>query len=48
MMTTEKDWVRLPDAWKKRVQALPVELRFADAVALEAFLRARLAAGTAA
>lgn len=44
LMTTEKDWVRLPAAWQARVQALPVEMRFADAAALEAFLRARLEA----
>lgn len=44
LMTTEKDWVRLPAAWQARVQALPVEMRFADAAAVEAFLRARLEA----
>ena len=43
-MTTERDWVRLPAAWQARVQALPVEMRFAEAAAVEAFLRARLEA----
>lgn len=42
MMTTEKDWVRLPEAWRGKVEALPVEMRFADALGLERFLRERL------
>ena len=44
LVTTEKDWVRLPEAWRGRVQALPVELRFGDGPAVERFLRDRLEA----
>jgi len=44
LVTTEKDHVRLPEAWRERVQVLPVELRFDDRPALERFLRKRLEA----
>lgn len=44
MMTTEKDWVRLPPAWQARVAALPVTMQFNDPAGLERFLRARLEA----
>ncbi len=46
MMTTEKDWVRLPEAWRARVEALPVALRFEDAAAVALFLQKRLAGET--
>jgi len=46
LVTTEKDWVRLPPAWRDRVAAWPVAVRFDDVQALEglisqAFSRAR-------
>jgi tetraacyldisaccharide 4'-kinase len=44
MVTTEKDWVRLPTAWREQIEALPVELRFADVPAVDRFLRTRLEA----
>jgi len=39
MVTTEKDWVRLPPAWRARVVAWPVVARFEDAAALDAVLK---------
>jgi tetraacyldisaccharide 4'-kinase len=44
LMTTEKDWVRLPPVWQSRVAALPVSMQFEDKTGLERFLRARLEA----
>ncbi|MFN3523835.1 MAG: tetraacyldisaccharide 4'-kinase [Phenylobacterium sp.] len=38
LVTTEKDWVRLPPAWRERVAAWPVRARFEDEAALEALL----------
>ena len=38
MVTTEKDWVRLPPAWRARVVAWPVAARFEDEAALDALL----------
>jgi tetraacyldisaccharide 4'-kinase len=34
LLTSEKDWVRLPQAWRARVTAWPVEARFDDPEAL--------------
>ena len=34
LVTTEKDWVRLPEAWRRRVTAWPVRARFEDKAAL--------------
>ena len=34
----EKDWVRLPPAWRERVTAWPVRARFEDEAALDALL----------
>lgn len=48
LITTEKDHVRLPPAWRDRVAVLPVAARFEDEAALDAVLapvRARLGAG---
>jgi len=42
MMTTEKDWVRLPSDWQNRVEALPVELVFQQPETVARFLRGRL------
>ena len=42
MVTTEKDWVRLPPAWRDRVTAWPVRARFDDPAALERLLSAAL------
>ena len=39
LLTSEKDWVRLPPAWRTRVTAWPVEARFEDEAALDAILR---------
>lgn len=38
LVTTEKDWVRLPLRWRDRIRALKVELRWDDAAALESAL----------
>jgi tetraacyldisaccharide 4'-kinase len=43
LITTEKDWVRLPPAWRARVAAWPVRARFEDEAALERLLSAALA-----
>lgn len=42
LVTTEKDWVRLPADWRTRAVAWPVRARFEDEAALAALLRARL------
>jgi tetraacyldisaccharide 4'-kinase len=34
LVTSEKDWVKLPPAWRDRIAAWPVEARFDDAVEL--------------
>jgi tetraacyldisaccharide 4'-kinase len=38
LVTTEKDWVRLPPEWRERVTAWPVEAVFEDAAALAGLL----------
>jgi tetraacyldisaccharide 4'-kinase len=38
LVTTEKDWVKLPPAWHARVVAWPVRARFEDDAALDALL----------
>lgn len=38
LVTTEKDWVRLPAAWQGRVVAWPVRARFDDEAALDRLL----------
>lgn len=38
LVTTEKDWARLPAAWRARVAAWPVRARFDDEAALDALL----------
>jgi tetraacyldisaccharide 4'-kinase len=43
LVTTEKDWVRLPPAWRSRVAAWPVRARFEDEAALDGLLRAACA-----
>lgn len=42
LVTTEKDWVRLPMAWRARVTAWPVRACFEDEAALIALLRSAL------
>ena len=42
LVTTEKDWVRLPAAWRTRVAAWPVRARFDDEAALDALLQSAL------
>ena len=50
LLTTEKDWVRLPATWQGRIAAWPVRAVFEDEAALEALLKttldAALEAGT--
>ena len=36
LVTTEKDWVRLPPEWRERVTAWPVRARFVDEAAAAA------------
>lgn len=38
LVTTEKDWVRLPDRWRERVASWPVRARFEDQKAFETLL----------
>lgn len=38
LVTTEKDWVRLPPIWRERIRALKVELRWDDPAALDRVL----------
>jgi tetraacyldisaccharide 4'-kinase len=38
LITSEKDWVKLPPAWRGRVTAWPVEVRFEDEAALDRLL----------
>jgi tetraacyldisaccharide 4'-kinase len=40
LLTSEKDHVRLPPAWRSRVKAWPVEARFEDEAALARVLAA--------
>jgi tetraacyldisaccharide 4'-kinase len=42
LVTTEKDWVRLPPDWRTRVVSWPVTARFADEPAFTAFLTAHI------
>jgi tetraacyldisaccharide 4'-kinase len=45
LLTTEKDWVRLPPAWRSRVAAWPVRARFLDEPALLSLLQGVRTAG---
>jgi tetraacyldisaccharide 4'-kinase len=38
LLTTEKDWVRLPAAWRDRVAMWPVRAEFEDGTQIEALL----------
>ena len=38
LLTTEKDWVRLPPEWRAKVAAWPVKAVFEDEAALDALL----------
>jgi tetraacyldisaccharide 4'-kinase len=38
LITSEKDWVKLPPPWRQRVTAWPVEARFQDEAALDALV----------
>lgn len=42
LLTTEKDWVRLPPAWRAKVKAWPVKAVFEDEGKLAALLRSAL------
>ncbi|MBX7249280.1 MAG: tetraacyldisaccharide 4'-kinase [Caulobacteraceae bacterium] len=41
LVTTEKDWVRLPERWRARVTAWPVRARFEDEAALRHLLHVK-------
>lgn len=45
LVTTEKDWARLPAEWRTRVTAWPVRARFEDEAAARALLLSCLRAG---
>jgi tetraacyldisaccharide 4'-kinase len=38
LVTTEKDWVRLPKGWRGRIRAVPVGIRWEDEAALASLL----------
>jgi tetraacyldisaccharide 4'-kinase len=38
LVTTEKDWARLPTVWRSRIKAWPVRARFKDEAALDALM----------
>jgi tetraacyldisaccharide 4'-kinase len=42
LVTTEKDWVRLPPAWRERIAVWPARARFDDSAALDALLATTL------
>jgi tetraacyldisaccharide 4'-kinase len=42
LVTSEKDWARLPQAWRDRVISWPVRARFEDEAALWALIQPRL------
>jgi tetraacyldisaccharide 4'-kinase len=42
LLTSEKDWVKLPAAWRARVAAWPVEAKFEDESGLDAVLAAAI------
>lgn len=42
LVTTEKDWVRLPDAMRRHCHSLPIQLRFAKTQAVAEWLIERL------
>jgi tetraacyldisaccharide 4'-kinase len=42
LVTSEKDWVKLPPAWRERIAPWPVEARFEDEAALDALLSSAL------
>ncbi|MBX3477218.1 MAG: tetraacyldisaccharide 4'-kinase [Brevundimonas sp.] len=44
LVTTEKDWVRLPPEWRERVRAWPVAARFEDQAGFTAFLTEKIGA----
>ena len=44
LVTTEKDWVRLPLHWQAKIRALKVALRWNDTTALERVLAPALEA----
>ncbi|MDG2519983.1 tetraacyldisaccharide 4'-kinase [Caulobacter segnis] len=44
LVTTEKDWVRLPPQWRERIKAWPVRARFEDEAAVEVLLTSTLSA----
>jgi len=45
LVTTEKDWVRLPPVWRDRITAWPVRARFEDQTGFETLLLSSLNGG---
>ncbi|HEY1751963.1 MAG TPA: tetraacyldisaccharide 4'-kinase [Caulobacteraceae bacterium] len=45
LLTSEKDWVKLPAEWRARIAAWPVEARFEDEAALGGLLRRAVGPG---
>ena len=45
LVTTEKDWVRLPPAWRGQVTPWPVRAVFEDEAALDRLLQAAISSG---
>ena len=46
LVTTEKDWARLPPAWRPKVTAWPVRARFEDEAALDRLLTALISSSS--
>ena len=45
LVTTEKDWVRLPTAWRVRILAIPIVVRWQDETAIETLIMQAAAHG---
>jgi tetraacyldisaccharide 4'-kinase len=42
LLTTEKDWVRLPAVWRERIKPWPIRAKFEDEAKLDALLKSAL------
>ncbi|HLG86411.1 MAG TPA: tetraacyldisaccharide 4'-kinase [Alphaproteobacteria bacterium] len=45
LVTTEKDWIRLPAAWRERIRAIPVAVRWRDESAINCLIAQATARG---